>query len=317
MALEARKPDQLARLDLEVDRRAVSAEPEPADAEHGRVLAVGARPRAARAPRSRARRAPVIIRTSCCGVQPPRSRFPTISPDRITVMRSPISSISSIRCVMKMTPMPFCASLRTIANKRSRVATSSAEVASSRIRILGSRNSARTMPQAWRSDSDSSSTATPRSSGRPSSSVEHLAARERASRARRNPLAPGVVAAEPNVVEHRARLGDQDLLEHGDDARASVPAGRARSGAIGSPLSSTVPASGDVDATEDLDDRRLSATVLADQRPDLPGAQLERSSRAPPASRRTPSRGGRRAGASRACLARQLPRPRGQAAGCP
>ena len=50
--------------------------------------------------------APVSNRTSCWCVQAPRLRSPTVAPERITVMRSPIFSISSIRCVMKITPTP-------------------------------------------------------------------------------------------------------------------------------------------------------------------------------------------------------------------
>ena len=42
-----------------------------------------------------------------------------------------------------------------------------------------------------------------------------------------------------------------------------------------SPSISISPASGDVDAAEDLDDRRLAAAVLADERVHLAGAQLE------------------------------------------
>ena len=37
----------------------------------------------------------------------------------------------------------------------------------------------------------------------------------------RDARAPRVVGAEPDVVEHRARLGDEDLLEGGEDAAAS------------------------------------------------------------------------------------------------
>ena len=97
----------------------------------------------------------------------PRARVATVSPERITVTRSPISSISSIRCEMKIVLVASAARRRTIANSRSRVATSSAEVASSRIRIRGRRMSARAMQQAWRSLSESSSTGRARSGAVP------------------------------------------------------------------------------------------------------------------------------------------------------
>ncbi len=101
-------------------------------------------------------------------------------PDRITVTRSEISRISSMRCEMKMTPAPSSRSARTILNSRSRTSTSSADVASSRIRIRGRRRSARTIPHACLSLKDRYSTDRPRSSGRPRSSS--IVARARARR---------------------------------------------------------------------------------------------------------------------------------------
>ena len=77
--------------------------------------AARARRRRARPPRARAAVScsePVIRRTSSRGVQPPRSSVATVSPERMTVMRSPISLISSMRCVMKMTPTPSRAEAR-------------------------------------------------------------------------------------------------------------------------------------------------------------------------------------------------------------
>ena len=127
--------------------------------------------------------APVIRPTSWRGVQAPRPRLATVSPERMTVMRSPISSSSSIRWVMKITPTPSAASRAISANNRSRVTTSSAEVASSRIRMRGRRSSARTMQQACRSLRERSSMAVDRSAGRSRSSSSAALARRRFSRA--------------------------------------------------------------------------------------------------------------------------------------
>src|SRR6185437_1215310 len=127
--------------------------------------------------------ASVIRPTSWRGVHAPRLRLATVSPERMTVMRSPISSISSIRWVMKMTPTPSAASRAISANSRSRVTTSSAEVASSRIRMRGRRSRARTMQQACRSLRERSSIAVDKSTGRSKSSSSAALARRRLSRA--------------------------------------------------------------------------------------------------------------------------------------
>ena len=127
--------------------------------------------------------APVMRPTSWRGVQAPRLRLATVSPERMTVMRSPISSISSIRWVMKITPTPSAARRAIRAKSRSRVTTSSAEVASSRIRMRGRRSRARTMQQACRSLRERSSMTVDRSIGRSKSSARAALAWRRFSRA--------------------------------------------------------------------------------------------------------------------------------------
>ena len=85
----------------------------------------------------------------------------------------------------------------------------------------------------------------------------------------------------------RRRVADEHVLGDGqvreqprllvDDGDARAPGrGPGRASTIGSPSSSTVPVSGLVDAGQDLDERALARAVLADQRVDLAGAQLER-----------------------------------------
>ena len=142
MPLEPGQPDELAGAQLE--RRAPRAPTSPGW-RCGRW-----RP----PPRSGGRR-----RSSAARARPRspdrRSSVATVSPERMTVQRSPISAISSMRCEMKITAAPVGRAPRRSANRRSRVATSSAEVASSRIRMRGSRTSARARQHAWRSLSDS------------------------------------------------------------------------------------------------------------------------------------------------------------------
>ena len=155
------------------------------------------------------------------------------------------------------------------------MATSSAEVASSRIRIARARSSARTMPHACRSLSESSSTGMSRSS-RAEQLVEHRLARACASRAPGRALRADAVAPQPDVVEHGAGLGDEHLLEHGDDA--ALLRGARRRGARPARREARSAASGRVHAAEDLDERALAGAVLADERVHLAGAQLERRS---------------------------------------
>ena len=135
--------------------------------------------------------------------------------------------------------------LAAIANSRSRVATSSAEVASSRIRTFGSRTSARAMQHACRSLKRELldgpvETAAPR----PRSSSSARAARASRFSAARHCVAAQPVGAEPDVVEHRPRPDDEHLLEDGRRCRRRAAP---RRGDAREPLRrrrSIVPASG-------------------------------------------------------------------------
>ncbi len=104
--------------------------------------------------------APVMSLTSTCGFASLTSRVATLSPERMTVTLSEISWTSSIRWEMNSALTPVDARRRKRANRRSRVAISRADVASSRISIFGRRTSARTMQHACRSLSDRASTGT-------------------------------------------------------------------------------------------------------------------------------------------------------------
>ena len=104
--------------------------------------------------------------------------------------------------------------------------------------------------------------------------AEHLL-RTHGLLARRHARAPRAVGTEPDVVEHRARLGDEDLLEDREDAAALRFARRLdRRDELAVELD--LPGVRGVDAAEDLDQRRLAAAVLADERVHLAGPQLER-----------------------------------------
>ena len=189
-------------------------------------------------------------------------------------MRSPICSISSMRCVMKMTPTPARESSPTSSNSRSRVATSSAEVASSRIRIFGFRTSARTMPHACRSESESSSTAIPRSTSRPSSLPSISLARAAFSRGET------LVVQIPSAPSQTLSSTEQDSATRTSWKTVKTPRLCASRGVLidVTQLALELDLAGvrHVDAAQDLDHRRLAAAVLADERVDLAGAQLER-----------------------------------------
>src|SRR5919198_246381 len=190
---------------------------------------------------SEARSSPVISRRSSRLDASPRLRLATVSPARITTMRSAISSTSSIRWEMNTTPAPVLASLRTISKRCLRAATSSAELASSRRRTRGPRTSARTMQQAWRSLSDRSSTRRARSTVRPRSSPSPSSASRRRSPSstwlRRRPSAPSQTLSST----------DREPATRTSWNTAAIPASSAARGEareIRSSSISTMPASG-------------------------------------------------------------------------
>jgi hypothetical protein len=82
------------------------------------------------------------------------------------------------------------------------------------------------------------------------------------------------VGAEPDVVQHRSRAGDEDLLEHGGDPGVERGAGRGE----GDPLLVHLHDAGVrlVDAGQDLHERALARAVLAHQREDLSCADVDR-----------------------------------------
>ena len=102
VALEPGNPDELAGRDLEVDRLPARSERRPRDGQNVVAEPLARRRGRVLAPARSSWSAPVIRCTSSRGVQSPRSSVATVSPERMTVMRSPISSISSMRCVMKI-----------------------------------------------------------------------------------------------------------------------------------------------------------------------------------------------------------------------
>ena len=143
----------------------------------------------------------------------------------MTVQRSPISAISSIRCEMKITAAPASARSRRSANRRSRVATSSADVASSRMRMRGSRTSARARQHACRSLRDSRSTGVSSGGRLAEQRVEYLL-RPPALLGGGDTAGEHAVGPHPDVLQHRARLDDEYLLEDGGDAgRRGAPRG--------------------------------------------------------------------------------------------
>ena len=122
------------------------------------------------------------------------------------------------------------------------------------------------MPHAWRSESESSSTGVAEVERAAEQLVEHLVGAG-ALLARRQPRRHVSLGAQPDVVEHRARLGDQHLLEHRDDALCLRRA-RVRI-ATSLAVTASVAGVGPVDAAEDLHERALARAVLADERVNL------------------------------------------------
>ena len=131
----------------------------------------------------------------------------------------------------------------------------------------------------------------------------------------RGPLLLGPVGCDPSRVRAYPRL--QRQVVHGaelddepevlvDEAQPVVAVGRLPESSNGSPSSHATRAGvGRVVAGERLDQRRLAGAVLADERVDLAGRDLERRRRAARACRRrswTAARGAARAAAPAGCV---------------
>ncbi len=99
------------------------------------------------------------------------------------------------------------------------------------------------MQQACRSLSESSSTGRRGRAGR-SSSASRSSRRPRALLAARDTRAEETVDAQPDVVDNRTGLGDEDLLEDGDDPAPAAPPSACAGVGTCRPNSSSVPASG-------------------------------------------------------------------------
>ncbi len=180
----ARPTSSPARTSRSIGAR-VRPQPQAAHAQHRRAAAVGDRlePLARVLGQLRRRRSSGARARAASSRR--ASSVATVSPERMTVMRSPISLISSMRCVMKITPTPSRArradASRTAGRAwRRRARRSPRRGSGSR----GSRSSARTMQQAWRSLSESSSTGMSRSSVAAEQLARASRRRARASRAR-------------------------------------------------------------------------------------------------------------------------------------
>ena len=269
LPLEPGEPDDLARVQLEVDPVPVGRSRTPS----ARSTTSLERGRSGRAcPVSVRCSAPVINRTSSDAGASPRRRVATVSPERITVTRSPISSTSSIRCEMKIVLVPSSARRRTMANSRSRVATSSADVASSRTRTRGRRMRARAMQHACRSLRDSSSTGRPRSGSDPVSSPSSPRRARPAPPSTRRPGAAGRSRA--TGCRGSTAAGRRALPGRRRRSRGRAPPGESRSRPA-SVLPLDRAAVGAVDAGEHLDDGALARSVLAHDRVHLAALQVE------------------------------------------
>ena len=83
------------------------------------------------------------------------------------------------------------------------------------------------------------------------------------------------VEAERDVLQHRQRLEQREVLEHHADAERRAARGLAMW--TGAPFQEDLPGVGREDAVDHLDERRLAGAVLAEQRVDLarPDAEID------------------------------------------
>ena len=136
--------------------------------------------------------------------------------------------------------------------------------------MRGSRTSARARQHACRSLSDSRSAGVSSGGDSPSSASSTCFAPP-ALLCGGDTAGEHAVGSHPDVLQHRARFDDEDLLEDGGDAgRRGAP--RESSGSGRSRLPAERAGVGPVNAGEDLHERRLAGAVLTDDAVDLTSA---------------------------------------------
>ena len=263
VALEPGEADQFAGRCLDARPAAVRREPQVAGADHDIALADGGRV-GFLAACSVSRSEPVIRRTSCwrrpvAAVELGNRRARAHHRDAVADLLDLVHAV-----VMKMTPTPSRESSPTSSKSRSRVATSSAEVASSRIRIFG-------LPQQRADDAAGLAVRAraprrpcSRSSVAPSSSVERRGAgpASRCSGTWRVQPVPSAPSQTLSSTEH-----DSATSTSWKTVKTPAALGLAGLRIAVSEIAVELEAAGvrRVDAAQDLDHGRLAAAVLADQ----------------------------------------------------
>ena len=198
----------------------------------------------------------------------------TCWPSRRTVARSHSSNTSSSRWQTNRMATPRSRVWRTIAKSRSTSCADSDAVGSSRIRTRASSDSALAISMSCWSAIDRPRTIAPGRTATSSSGEDrcglaaHRAPVDRAERGRRRVTQEDVLG-DRQVGEQRGSWWTTAMPE-----RAGLR--RAVRASTGSPSSAIVAGVRLVDAGEDLDERALAGAVLADERVDLAGPQLER-----------------------------------------
>ena len=219
--------------------------------------------------------APLMSRTSSCAEVSARATVATDLPDRSTVMRSAISSISSMRCEMKIT-VP--ASARQPAHDREQpVARGDVQ----RRRRLVEDQDPRVAHERARDPADLAHAERQRLDRH----VQRRGLAGQLGEHGRSPLALDVlrdaaaeqaVDAHPHVLQHGLRADDEDLLEDGHDARVQRHA--RRSDAVEAPARDLQRAAvRALHPGQDLDEGALARPVLTDDRVDVPGPRRERA----------------------------------------
>ena len=216
---------------------------------------------------------PTIIEMMSSMVTASMSTVSTCWPSRMTVTRSAISRSSSRRWEMWTTPLPCSRSERMMRNSSSISVSVSAAVGSSMMSTDASSDSALAISTICCCATLRSMTLAVGSSLRPSRSTSSAVCADLLLVVDGEAEAAARLAAQVDVLGHREMGRQLQLLV--DHADAEVAAG-ARVGHLDL-LALDLDGAGVllVDAGEDLHQRRLAGTVLADQRVDLSGAQLE------------------------------------------
>ncbi len=211
----------------------------------------------------------IMISASSLTVFSAGAQRATFRPSRMIVAAEHSARTSSSLWLMYRIEQPSDASRRSVTNSFCTSVGVSTEVGSSMISSFGFCSRQRTISMRWRSPTDRSCTTRSGSSGRPYSvEIRRMRSRSPTRSLRR-------AEAEGDVLGHRQRFEQREMLEHHADAQALRMARVLDRDLLAFP--DDLAGIGLDHAVDDLDQRALAGAVLAQQRVDLVALDRQRN----------------------------------------